>query len=197
MKKVKVGLGVFLAAVLIGSFFFGTAHAQPDLSRWQNQWFSVSGKSSGWEIEGGATTILTSGGSIKGFLELGALTFPSLAAYLYGPDLNGSWELLATGSCEYMAGNEWDFICDLSQGGVSPFNAGIDAFIRITGKSNTKTVPPSLKSATLKSSGGAFSGNVDPEFPNTLSIGGITLTGKWLDLTTFCKGKNVTTPPCL
>jgi len=88
-----------------------------------------------------------------------------------------------------------DSICELYQDGIPPFDAEIDTFIRITGKLDTKTAPPPLKSATLKSSGGALIGHVDEEFPETLTLGGFTLTGKWLNLSTFCKEGN-NTPPC-
>jgi len=35
MKKVKIGLGVFLAAVLIGSFFLSPAHAVVPYTIWK------------------------------------------------------------------------------------------------------------------------------------------------------------------
>ena len=199
MKIGKVWSNALAVSVVLVCFGLNTAHAQgvPDLSRWENTWFSITASASGWEIEGGSTTILTSRGSTKGFLKLGALDDTgSLEAGLYGTNLSETWVLLADGSCDYVAGNDWDFICELYQDGISPFNAGFQTFIRITGKQNTKTAPPSLKSATLKSSGGVLGGFVDEEFPETLTVGGITLTGKWLNMTTFCKGNNLTTPPC-
>jgi len=196
MKAGKVWLKALAVLVVLVWFGLGTAHAQPDLSRWENQWFSIAVKLSGWEIEGEPPTILTSKGGTKGFLGLGALNADSLEAYLYGPDLSGNWVLLATGSCDYLAGSDWDFICELYQDGISPFDAEIHTFIRITGKPDTKAAPPPpLKSATLKSSGGALIGHVDEVFPETLTLGGFTLTGKWLNLTTFCKEGN-NTPPC-
>lgn len=195
MKTGKIWLNALAVSVVLVCFGLSTAHAQPDLSRWENQWFSIATKLSGWEIEGAATTILTSKGGTKGFLGLGAINVDSLEAYLYAPDLSGNWVLLTTGSCDYVAGNDLDFICELYQDGISPFDAGVHTFIRITGKLDTKVAPPSpLKSATLKSSGGLLIGHVDEEFPDTLTVGGITLTGKWLNLTTFCKDN--TMPPC-
>jgi hypothetical protein len=41
MKKVRIGLGVFVAAVLIGSFFLSTAHAQVDYTIWEGRWLKV------------------------------------------------------------------------------------------------------------------------------------------------------------
>ena len=193
MKIGKVWLNGLAVSVVLVCFGLSTAHAQ-DLSRWANTWFSVTAKASGWEIEGGV--ISSSSGSAKGFLKLGELTGYSLEAIFYGPNLSEELVLLATGSCDYVRGSDWDFICELYLDGLSPFDARIDTFIRIQGKQNTKTVPISLKSATLKSSGGFIEGYVDEEFPDTLTAAGLTLTGKWLILTTFCKGDNQTTPPC-
>jgi len=194
MKTEKIWLNALAVSVVLICFGLSTAHAQPDLSRWENQWFSIAASLKGWEIEGGTTTILTSSGGTKGFFGLGALNAGSLEANLW----NDTWVLLATGSCDYVAGSDLDFTCELYQDGILPFDARIDTFIRITGKLDTKVAPPQpLKSATLKSSGGLLIGHVDEVFPDTLSLGGFTLAGKWLNLTAFCKGDNLTTPPCL
>ena len=200
MKIGKVWLSTLMVSGFLVCFALSTTHAEeyPELDRWANQWFSITASASGWEIEGGSTTISILKGSMKGYLKLESLAADggSLEAFLYGPNLNEELVLLATGSCDYVRGSDWDFICKLYQGGISPFDAEFDTFIRITGKQNTKTVPISLKSATLKSSGGILVGHVDEEFPDTLTVGGITLSGKWLDLTTFCKStKNQGTPP--
>ena len=50
MKKVRIGLGVFVVAVLIGSFFFSTAHAQGvDETIWMGKWFKVNMNFKGYE----------------------------------------------------------------------------------------------------------------------------------------------------
>ena len=194
MKIGKVWLSTLMVSVVVICFSLSTARAQ-DLSRWENTWFSVTAKASGWEIEGGV--ISSSSGSANGFLKLGELTAYSLEAFFYGP-ISDELVLVATGSCDYVAGSDWDFICELYLDGVGlpSFNARIDTFIRIQGKQNTKTVPISLKSATLKSSGGFIEGYVEEDLPDTLTVGGLTLSGKWLNMTTFCKGSNLSAPPC-
>jgi hypothetical protein len=201
MKIGKVWLNVLMVSVVLVCFGLSTVHAQeyPDLSRWKYQWFSITASASGWEIEKESTTILTSKESTKAFLKLGALDTDSLEAFLWGPNLDETWVLVATGSCDYVRGNDLDFICELygdgTGDGTSSFNAAFQTFIRITGKLDTKT--QLLKSATLKSSGGVLAGYVNEESPDTLTVGGITFTGKWLNMTTFCKGSsNLSTPPC-
>jgi hypothetical protein len=199
MKIGKVWSNALAVSVVLVCFALSTANAQevPNLSRWENTWFSVTAKASGWQIEGEPQIISTSSGSANGFLKLGELTAYSLEAFFYGP-ISDELVLVATGSCDYVAGSDWDFICELYLDGVGlpSFNARIDTFIRIQGKQNTKTVPISLKSGTLKSSGGFIEGYVEEDLPDTLTVGGLTLTGKWLDLTTYCKSaKNQGTPP--
>jgi hypothetical protein len=197
MKIGKVWLSALAVSVVLVCFALSAANAQevPDLRNWESTWFSITAKPSGWEIEGGV--ISSPSGSAKGFLKLGELTAYSLEAFFYGP-ISDELVLVATGSCDYVAGSDWDFICELYLDGVGlpSFNARIDTFIRIQGKQNTKTVPISLKSATLKSSGGFIEGYVEEDLPDTLTVGGLTITGTLLNMTTFCKStKNQGTPP--
>ena len=72
MKIGKVWLNALAVSVVVVCFGLSTAHAQdPDLSRWENTWFSMTAKASGWQIEGEPQIISTSSGSAKGFLKLG------------------------------------------------------------------------------------------------------------------------------
>jgi len=194
MKIGKMWLTVLMVSVVLVCFGLSTGHAQ-DLSSWENTWFSITASASGWEIEAGSTTISTAPKvSIKGFLNLGDLAGGALEADLWAQNLEGEWKLLATSSCDYVAGSGLDVICELNGFFQQPLSGDFDTFIRIQGKLNTKTFV--LKSATLKSSGGLVDGHLDEEFLGTRTVGGVTLSGKWLDLTNYCKStKNVGTPP--
>jgi hypothetical protein len=205
MRLGKVGLIALMISLILVCFGLSAAHAQavPDLTNWENTWFSITAKASGWQIEGEPPVISTSSGSDKGYLNI--WKFVGDEAYLevdlWLTDLSGNWERFATAHCDYVGGaTDQDFICNLN-GVIQPdqqpkIYATFGTFIRITGKPNTKTPPPIWKSATLKSSGGFVEGNLDEDYPNTLTVGGITLTGTWLNVTTFCKGNNLSTPPC-
>jgi hypothetical protein len=198
MRFGKIGLIVFMISVVLACFGFGTAYAQvPDLSRWNNTWFSITAKASGWEIEEGSPTILKLSGSSKAFLSIWNVDAGTFEVDLFQLDL-GEWEQFVAARCDYLGGitpnSDLDFICHLYGDFQPPYDAILETLIRITSKLDSKT--QTLKSAKLTSSGGFFKGHVDEEFPNTLSAGGITITGTWLNLATFCKGNNLTTPPC-
>lgn len=208
MKIGKVWLNALAVSVVLVCFALSAANALevPDLTNWENTWFSITAKPSGWQIEGEPPVISTSSGSAKGYLNIWKFVNDGDDTYLevdiWETDLEDQWVRFATAAhCDYVGGaTDQDFICNLN-GVIQPeehpnIEATLGTFIRITGKPNTKTPPPIWKSATLKSSGGFVGGYLDEEFPDTLSVGGITITGTLLNMTTFCKGSKLSTPPC-
>jgi hypothetical protein len=78
MKKVRIGLSVFVLAVLIGSFFFSTAHAQVSYDIWNGKWFKVNMNFKGYERNlAGAPDWLTANDRFTSFVRIGAYNDPS------------------------------------------------------------------------------------------------------------------------
>ena len=205
MKKVKIGLGVFLAVVLIGSFFFTTAHAQqnpyPDLSIWLKQWFKLSvifqelhfsnigvPPSPGQEVE-----------RWPGYLVCTSLNptpydpkiSPIFSCNIYGPNPDGSWGVDQM-SINYVAGDVSNFAgwAELTVPGMLA-----NAFtIQINGKQKKDGT---FTGATIKTLGG-YRWELD-DLPGSTErwVGSIRFSGTWVNPKTLCKpAKNSTLPPC-
>jgi len=201
MKKVKVGLGVFLAAVLIGSFFFSTVHAQdyPDLSIWLNQWFKASFNSqklhfsdigvppvNGQEVENGTIYLV--------FISLSQPPYdvdhpPILSGYVYHPNDIGGWGVDDL-SLNYVGGNVSNFA---GWSEVLPGPYEVSGFtVQIKG---AKKKDGTFTGATIKTLGGV-SWEID-DVSRERWIGTIKFSGTWVNTNILCsKGKNPTLPPC-
>jgi len=202
MKKVKIGLGVFLAVVLIGSFFFSTVHAQnyPDLSIWLNQWFKVSlmlqelhfsnigvPPDPGQEVERGTAYLL--------FKSLTPTPFdpnvsPVLAYEIHVPNEEGEWQ-------------SYSFDFNYVGGDVSNFAGWSDVSSPILRNGFTIQIKGAQKKdktftgATIKTLGGYHSEIDDAPGSTERWVGSIKFSGTWVNTNTLCgKGKNPTLPPC-
>ena len=190
MKMSRTLLGVLMISTFFVCFSLGTAQAQ-NLSNWAGKWFSFTASLSGWEIEG--NSVGTAKGGNKGFLEVADVGDVGLTFVLYVEDDNGVWNIFSIPFCEYLGGSDLDFVCRLS-GVEDTTGAEFETLLRLTGKNDSKTLL--LKSATLKSSGGFFVGNPDEESTD-VTAAGLKLSGSLLSVDKFCKGSNLTKPPCL
>ena len=202
MKKAKTGLGIFLAVVLIGSFFLSPAHAQnyPDLSMWLNQWFKVS-------------LMLR----VLHFSNIGVPPDPGQdvgrgTAYLVCTSLTPTPfnpNISPVLSCDIFVQNEagdWqfeDFSFNYVGGDVSNF-AGWSTIASATFENaftvqikGTKKKDGTLTGATIKTLGG-YTWEIDdvPGFTGRW-VGTLNFKGTWVNPATLCKsGKNPTLPPC-
>ena len=200
MKKVKIGLGVFLAAVLIGSFFLSPAHAQnyPDLSIWVDEWFKVSlmlqelhfsdigvPPDSGQQVE-----------RVTGYLVLRSLTpfnpatAPVLTYEIYFPNGSGSWQS-DTFDFNYVGGDVSNFA---GWSDSSSPSLGTAFTMQIKGKQKKDLT---FTGATIKTLGG-YTWEID-DVPGSTErwVGTVKFNGTWVNPNTLCnKGKNPTLPPC-
>ncbi len=194
MKKVKIGLGVFVAVILLESIFLGPAHAQdyPILSDWVNQWFKVSivlqdlyfpdiGLPPAQETERGA-----------GYLVFTNFT-PDTPPFL-------AYELYVSGGAGYWAKYPYTLILYYVGGDVSNF-AGwtyssapelqLALAIQVKG---TKKNDGTFTGATIKTLG---SYHYENDAPPERWIGSLKISGTWVNPASLCKSsKNSTLPPC-
>ncbi len=208
MKKVKIGLGVFVAAVLIGSFFFSTAHAQgPDYTDWEGTWFKINMVIKGYEKNPAPTPAwLPVNGRLTAFVNIGTYSDPpgSIegdetfdAVIHYNDDDTGWKQLLVT--LNRVHGNPLDILIwsQTDTGTIATGSGERVAFVaRITGKMDkTGTF---LQTGTFKSLAGSLIelAPIDPEGP-LYQASGITMTGNLIIPSTFCKSTmNQQYPPC-
>jgi hypothetical protein len=199
MKKAKIGLGVFLAVVLIESFFLSPAHAQhyPDLGIWLNQWFKVS-----ITIQDLYFSDIGAPPDPRQYVERGTgyLVLANLAPFdpdtppvftyrIYVTDGAGGWY-------------EYPYPLDLNYvgGDVSNFagwsyssspDLQIALVIQIKG---TKKKDGTFTGATIKTLGGYHYEN---DAPPERWLGSMKFSGTWVNTATLCKSeKNSTLPPC-
>ena len=216
MKKVKIGLGVFVAAVLIGSFFFSTAHAQgPDYTIWEGTWFKVNTNFKGYERNlAGPPDWFTANERFTTFVRIGTYNDPSgliegdetfdaeiwyyddtPAPPGWGPMVPLTGWVSMPVVFNRMHGNPLDLIIwsQTDQGDITTGNGERLAFTaRITGKMDrTATF---LQTASFKCLGG-YLVEMDPADP-FYQASGVTMTGTLVPAT-FCRSTaNQGTPPC-
>ncbi len=208
MKKVKMGFGVFLAAILIGSFFSSTVHAQVLYTVWEGAWFKINLVSKGYERNlAGTPDWSPLNGRLTAFLNIGAWNDPNgsiegdetFAAEIYFYDDGGlGWQNMPV-ILNRIHGNPLDIFV-WSQTDTGSIAAGhgerIGFLARITGKMD-KTVA-SLKTGTFKSLAGYLVElNPDDSLGPLYEVSGLTMTGNLIIPATFCKSKtNQQYPPC-
>ena len=212
MKKTKIGLGVFLAVALIGSFLFGTVHAQGVLPTiWEDVWFKLNVAVKGYERNlNGTPDWVPDNGKFTAFLHIrtgaGAYNDPDpliqgdewYAADLYynddtGPQIRYVPLNLINGTAPL------DILIYSSWGTGSAASGTLESIrfmARLTGTMDkTGTF---LQKGKFKSLAGSHT-KLDPNPANPMYEGaGLTITGSLIIPFTFCKStKNQQYPPCL
>jgi len=209
MKKAKIGLGVFLGVILIGSFFFSTVHAQVvDYTIWEDTWFKLNVAVKGYErnLGGPPPDWLPDNGKFTAFLHIGAWTDPSpliegdesYAANLYYYDEDaGVWLNRTLTALSRVHGNPLDLLV-YSNWGTGSAASGILESIRFMGRITGKLdkAGTSLQTAKFKSLAGSHT-KLDSA-TQTYQGAGLTITGSLIIPATFCLStKNQQYPPCL
>ena len=194
MKRVKIGLGVFWAATLIGGFFSGTVHAQVPHTVWEGAWFKINvavykpnlGRTPNW---------LPNNAHFTAFLHIGTWTDPpgSIegdetfdAAIHYNNDTG--WQIMPVtlNRIHCIHGNPLDIIISSNNitADVATGQETIRFMARIRGKINKAGT--SLRTGTFKSLEGSHP-KLDP----------LVMTGDLIIPTTFCNSNtNQKYPPC-
>jgi hypothetical protein len=211
MKKVKIRLGVFLAVVLIGSFFFSTVHAQVPYTVWEGAWFKLTIVSKGYErnLVGTSPVWKPLNGRFTAFMRIGTWTDPtategdetfSADIYFYDEDVPG-WQALPV-ILNRIHGTSLDIFirCARITGDLSTGTGETLRFLgRTTGKMNKAGT--ALQTGTFKSLAGSHV-QMDPLDPlgPLYEVSGLTITGNLIfpiPPGTFCKSKaNQLLPPC-
>jgi len=205
MKKVKIGLGVFLAVVLFGSSFFSTVHAQVLYTIWEDTWFKLNVAVKGYERNlGGTPDWLPDNGKFTAFLHIGAWTDPNPSIegdesyvanlYYYDEDIAG-WQNRPV-PLGRIHGNPLDILIYTGWGTGSAASGNVESIRfmgRITGKlDKTGTLAPTSKFKSL-----AGSHTKLDSATQTYQGAGLTITGSLIIPADFCsKSANLTTPPC-
>jgi hypothetical protein len=204
MKKAKIGLGVFLAVALIGSFFFNTVHAQVLYTIWEGTWFKLSVAVKGYERHlNGTPDWLSDNGKFTAFLHIGTWNDPnpliegdeSYAANLYYYDEDTAvWLNRPLAALSRVHGNPLDLLVYSSWGTGTAATGNLESIrfmARITGKLDKNGIlAPTSKFKSLAGS------HTKLDSVNLIYQGaGLTITGSLIIPATFCTGKNVTVPP--
>jgi len=199
MKKVKIGLGVFVAAVLIGSFFFSTAHAQVGYTIWEGKWLKLNTNFKGYEKNlPGPPDWLTVNARFTMFVYILSWNDPNFSAeFWYYNDDSAAWQRVPV-ALHYIQGTPLDLLIWV-QNDIGDITAGDGerfAFAaRVTGKMDrTGTF---LQTASFKCLGGYFIeiDTIDPLDP-IYQASGVTMTGGLVPAT-FCNSiRNQQYPPC-
>ncbi len=209
MKKVKIGLGVFLAVLLIGSLFFSTVHALVPYTIWQETWFKINIVVKGYERNmPGPPDWSPLNGRFTAFMKIVTWNDPNpliegdetFAAeiHFYDDDVQ-KWESKPV-TLNRIHGNPLDiFIWSQTDDGDIATGSGkrIAFLARITGK--TDKTGASLQTGTFKSLTG-YNIEMDPSDPlgPLYEPSALTMTGNLIIPATFCKSKtNQQYPPCL
>jgi len=208
MKKVKIGLGVFLAAIFIGSFFLSTVHAQGvDYTIWEGTWLKVGTNFKGYERNfAGPPDWLPANERFTVFVNIFAWNDPDatpnsgdeffnamLWVYDYGA-IPPAWQSMPI-ALNYIHGTPLDLLIwsQNDQGDITTGTGERLAFsARIKGTMDrTGTF---LQTATFKCLGGYFV-EMDPADP-IYQAAGVTMTGTLIPAT-FCNSlTNQQYPPC-
>ncbi len=206
MKKAKIGLIIFGAVVLIGSFSLTSASAQegsyPDLSIWLNQWFKIS--SIFQELHFSDIGVPPDPGQEVEH-ETSYLVLKSLTPFPFDPNISpvlryniyvqsdddGSWQPFAF-DFNSVGGNVSNFA------GWSDFSSPslhMGFTIQIKG---TQKKDGTFTGATIKTLGGyTLEMDVDPGDTERW-VGSMKFSGTWVNRATLCKSaKNSTLPPCI
>jgi hypothetical protein len=209
MKKMKIGLGVFLAVVFIGSFFFNTVHAQVSYTIWEDAWFKINMVSKGYERNfGGTPDWLPLNEKFAAFINIGTWTDPNgsiegdeifdAGIYYYDDDTAG-WQNISV-IFHRIHGNPLDIFIwsQTDDGDISVGNGLRITFLaRITGKMDRAGT--SLQTGKFKTLAG-YVIEMDPLDPISplYEPSDLTMTGNLIIPATFCKStKNQQYPPCL
>lgn len=208
MKKVKIGLGVFLTVVLIGSFFFSTVHAQVvPYTIWEGAWFKINVVVKGYERNlGGTPNWLPNNGRFTAFVHVGTWNDPNgsiagdetFAAEIHTYDEDTGWQIMPV-FLHRIHGNAQDFIIwsNYIKGDVATGTGETIRFIaRITGRMDKDGI--FMQTGTFKSLAGSHI-KMDPLDPlgPMYEASGLALTGNLIIHDTFCKSKtNLQYPPC-
>jgi len=209
MKKVKVGLGVFLAVVLIGSFFLSPVHAEVPYTIWQNTWFKINIVAKGYERNiFGTPEWLPLNGRFTAFINIGTWNDlnaliegdETFAADIYTYDEVTGWQNPPIPVFLHrIHGNALDiFVWSQTDDGDIATGSGkrIAFLARITGKMNKDGIH--LQTGTFKSLAGYII-EMDPDDPlgPLYEPSSLTMTGNLIIPETFCKSKtNQQYPPC-
>ena len=220
MKKVRICLGVFVTAVLIGSFFFSTAHAQgPDYTIWEGTWFKVNTNFKGYERNlAGPPDWLTANDRFTSFVRIGTYNDPSGliegdetfdADIWYYDDTTPSpaWGPMAPVSgwvpipvvFNRIHGNPLDILIwsQTDTGSLTDGSGGqrMAFAARISGKMDRTGA--FLQTASFKCLGGYFVEMDSDPLDSIYEASGITMTGTLVPAT-FCNSiRNQEYPPCL
>jgi hypothetical protein len=208
MKKVKIGLGVFVAAVLIGSFFFSTAHAQVGYNVWEGRWLKLNTNFKGHERNlAGPPDWFTVNDRFTLYMNILSWNDPdqtpntrdeyfSADFWYYDENLAG-WQSV-TVALNYIHGTPLDLLIWV-QNDIADITAGdgerLAFAARISGKLARTT--PTLQTASFKCLGGYFI-EIDSNDPEgaIYSASGVTMTGGLVPAT-FCNSpNNQQYPPC-
>ncbi len=206
MKKVKIGLGVFLAVVFIESFFFSPAHAEVPYTIWQDTWFKINIVAKGYERNiFGTPEWQPLNGRLTAFMNIGTWNDPNaliegdetFAAVIHYND-DAGWQPVPV-TLHRIHGNALDiFIWSQTDDDNIATGSGkrIAFLARITGKMNKDGIH--LQTGTFKSLAGYII-EMDPLDPlgPLYEPSGLTMTGNLIIPGTFCKSKtNEQYPPC-
>ena len=209
MKKVKIGLGVFLAVVLIGGFFLTPAHAVVPYTIWEDTWFKINVVAKGYERNSGGTPDwLPLNGRFTAFMNIGIWNDPNASIegdetfaaeiHFYDDDAQ-KWQIMPV-TLHRIHGTSLDiFVWSQTDDGDIATGSGkrIAFLARITGKMDKNVV--SLQTGTFKSLAG-YNIEMDPldSLGPLYEPSGLTMTGNLIIPATFCKSKtNQQYPPCL
>ena len=209
MKRVRISLGVFVAAVLICSFFFSTAHAQVDYTIWEGRWLKVNTNFKGYERNfAGPPDWSPDNERFTLFMQIGTYADPTpggtegdetFSAVVWNYDTPPPPELPGWVSMPVIFhrihGTPLDFFI-WSQTDEGDITTGLGmrfAFVaRITGRMDRAGTD--LQTAQFKCLGG-YHVEMDPADPIYLASG-ITMTGTLVPLNFCDSARNSQYPPC-
>jgi hypothetical protein len=199
MKKVKIGLGVFLAAVLIGSFFFSTAHAQVGFDVWEGRWLKVNTNFKGYERNlAGPPDWFTVNDRFTLFLNFLSWNDPDFSAeFWYYDEDSARWQSVPV-TLNYLHGTPLDFLIWVeNEGAIPPDIDKLALVARISGKLARTT--PTLQTASFKCLGGYFieKDTTSDPFDPIYAASGVTMTGTLVPLNFCDSARNSQYPPCL
>jgi hypothetical protein len=200
MKKMKIGLGVFVAAILIGSFFFSTAHAQGvDYTVWEGRWLKVNTNFKGYERNlAGPPDWFTVNARFTMFVKIVSWNNPGFTAdfWYYNDDI-ADWQQVTPVTLNYLHGTPLDFLIWVeNDGAVAQGDIDRLAFAaRLSGKMNRAGTD--LQTASFKCLGGYFiEKDTSNQFDPIYQLSGVTMTGTLVPLNFCDSARNSQYPPC-